>query len=346
MNDNMKKEQIKAIKERLNRAVFSEHQLNLYKLEKAIKEREDIFDVSYNTLASALNYEKTSLDLGAVIAICRCLDLDTAFILSPPGTPDPGILVNDAGSGKFCILDDLHYFGLFHGFFYTPHPDRDELIRFDLEIKKELDSAIAILTYYGRPVNVRGEVQQDIRKLRGIPFFDKQHSNIYIQFTNDQGDFYFFYFDRKRFRSHDLYFCRGIAITASSVTPNPPLLQNFVLFALEVPESKLQYIPGLLTDTSPVFHISEKNLTRLRSKYTIVDTFCQNFSHILDHDTTVTFPISEANILSSNSPNMDRQDIVKALLLLKGASVEHARHVYDELDAYSTFSKNYLQQPD
>lgn len=136
MNDNMKKEQIKAIKERLNRAVFSEHQLNLYKLEKAIKEREDIFDVSYNTLASALNYEKTSLDLGAVIAICRCLDLDTAFILSPPGTPDPGILVNVAGSGKFCILDDLHYFGLFHGFFYTPHPDRDELIRFDLEIKK------------------------------------------------------------------------------------------------------------------------------------------------------------------------------------------------------------------
>lgn len=345
MKDSAKAAQIRATKERLNKAVFTDHKLNIYQLEKAIQNTDDLFDISYNTLSSALNIKSTALDVCAVIAICRCLNLDTAYILSPPGTPEP-VLMTNQNYEKFSVLKDPHYLGKFHGFLYTPNPERGEIIRFELEIKESMNTTVATLTYHGKPVDVHNQVNEDLRILRGTPYLDNLHSNVSIQFTNDQGDYYFFYYTHQRLRSHHLYFRRGIAITASSVTTTPPLLQNFVLFALEIPESKQHYIPGLLADVAPVFHISEDRLKELRAEYAIVDTFYENFKHILEHDGHRFYPINETTILSSYSPKMGKYDIVRALLLLKGAAVEPSRHVFDELDSYGAFSKVYLQQPD
>lgn len=342
---NAKIEQIKAIKERLNKAVFRDLNINANKLARAIADRDDLYDVSYNTLSAMLDLDSTALDLYAVIATCRCLNLDTAYIMSPPGTPEP-LTMTERGYEKFSVLDDPRYLGKFYGYLYTPNPERNEIIRFELEIKEVLNTTTATLTYHGKPVDVHNQVQDDTRVLHGTPYRDNLHANISIQFTNDMGDYYFFYYTHQRLRSHDLYFRRGVAITASSVTTTPPLLQNFVLFALEVPQSKMHFIPGLLADVSPVFHITEDRMKELCAEYAIVETFYENFKHILEHDSQRVYPISEAVILSSPSPKMGKYDIAKALLLLKGASIEPSRHVFDELDTYGAFSKVYLQQPD
>ena len=53
----------------------------------------------------------------------------------------------------------------------------------------------------------------------------------------------------------------------------------------------------------------------------------------------------EEAILAANQSGLDRNDIVAALLLLKGGSIATRRQVFDDLDAYGTFSKNVLQQP-
>lgn len=335
--------QIQAIKLRLNNA-REKSGMTIYKLSEALKDKTEFSNIHFNTVQSALDCSKDALDITVVIAICRLLHLDTAYILSPPGTPDPGDIQNQTVNGKFIVLDDPRYMGSFHGFFYTPNPERDELIRFELDIKPDGDSISATMVYHGRPVDVRGQVSDDTRTLFGIPYLDTVHSNVSIQLTNDQGDFYFLFFTRQQLRSHNLYFRRGIAATASSISTKPPLLQNFVIFSLEVPESKLCYIPGLLADVAPTFNITEDKLTLLRSEYPVVEEFYNNFKYILDHDSTTVYPISETNILSANSPAMDREDIVKSLLLLKGSSIGSKRHVYDELDSYGSFSKNFLQK--
>ena len=42
---------------------------------------------------------------------------------------------------------------------------------------------------------------------------------------------------------------------------------------------------------------------------------------------------------------MDRNDIIKALLLLKDESSASKRVVYEDIEDFAVFSKNYLQQP-
>ncbi len=340
---NYKHEQIQAIKKRLNDARGG---LTIYKLTEDIKEKTEFTNTHYNTVQSTLNHASDALDISVVIAICRLLHLDTAYVLSPPGTPDPGIPNNQLSVGKFTLLDDPKYFGTFHGFFYSPNHRSPELVRFDLIIEKTKDSASATMLYHGRPQTVHGTVEPDERTLHGVPCLCVRHSNIYIQLTDDMGDFYYLYFNRQEFRSHNLYFRRGIALTGSSLGSHPALQLNFVLFAREVPDEKLKYIPGLLADVNRTFYISKSKLDEVRNEEPIVESFYTSFRHILDHDAKQMYPINEAMLLqSASSSSMSPNDVVKALLLLKASSSAPNRTVYEDIEDYSSFSKNVLQQP-
>lgn len=337
-------EQILEIKKRLTRLVFQERGLNLSQLQKMIESTPGLYTVSYNTLARLFSEQQTAADLCAVIAVCRCLDLDISYVLSPPSpkATDPD---QPKYQVSFPVLQDSRYLGFFHGFLFTPNPERDELIRFELELKKLPHTTTATMTYHGRPVNVDLQETPDLRILRGTPYLDELHSNIHIELTNENGDYYFLYFTYQRLRSHDLYFRRGIAITPSSLSGNAPIVQNFVLFAREVSDSKLPYIRGLLADVSPTFYIGKDTMESLRSQHPVVNDFYNSFLHILEHDVIDVYPINEHVILSTNQSNMTRRDVTSALLLLKGASIATSRQVYEDPGAYGIFSKEYLQQP-
>ena len=337
-------DQIKAIKNRLNRLVFPDGETNISRICELIKQTEGLYSVPLNTLYRLFSEQETAADLCALVAVCRCLDLDIAYILSPP-EPNAEKGASGTAAKKFPVLRDPRYLGMFHGFFYTPNPERDELIRFDLELKKTTYTTTATMTYYGKPVDVYQQVMPDVRILQGTPYLDEFHSNIHIELTNEAGDYYFLYFTRQRLRSHDLYFRRGIAITPSSVSTNAPLLQNFVLFAREVSDDKLTFVHGLLADVSPEFYIEKAKLRQLCEEYPVVQRFYQSFEHILEHDVVSVYPINEEAILAANQSGLDRSDIVAALLLLKGGSIATRRQVFEDLDAYGTFSKNVLQQP-
>ena len=110
MTNSKKHEQIQAIKERLNEAV-TRSKLNINQLTDAINETNDI-EVNYGTVNNVLNTRKDALDLTTVIAICRYLHLDTAMVLSRPGTKDTTYQSNGSflDSGNFTVLDDPKYF--------------------------------------------------------------------------------------------------------------------------------------------------------------------------------------------------------------------------------------------
>lgn len=336
--------QIQAIKARLDSAL-NKAGWNAYQLTNEINDMPDSLGANYNTIKSALNFSSDAIDLTAVISICRCLHLDTAYILSPPGTADLDFSSAQSDMGKFTVLDDPKYFGIFHGFLYTANHKSTDLVRFKLDIKHSTTGAHAAFTYYAQAKTVNGEVKSSARTLYGTPVFDSVHSNIFIQLTNDLGDFYFLYYTRQHFRTQSLYFRRGISITATSLHSHAPLLQNFVMFANPISEEKMKYIPGLLAEVSPVFRISQPELEKLMNEEPIVSAFYKAYQHILEHDAVRTYPISETQILSSISPSMDEYDTIRALLLLKSVSSASKRVVYDELESFSAFSKNYLQQP-
>ena len=187
-----------------------------------------------------------------------------------------------------------------------------------------------------------------------IPFLDKKTGHDLNELndlarkwcdTNDLGDFYYLYFNRQDFRSHDMYFRRGVALTASSLRNHPVMQLNFVLFARPIPIEKLIYIPGLLADVSRTFSITKEKMDSLRGSYPIIEDFYKCFEHILEHDADTMYPINEEQILLSNSPSMERFDIIKALFLLKDESTAPKRVVYEDIDEFAVFSKNYLQQP-
>ena len=83
----------------------------------------------------------------------------------------------------------------------------------------------------------------------------------------------------------------------------------------------------------------------LRKTNPLIENFYRCFKHILEHDAETAYPINEEQILLSNSPSMEQDDIIKALLLLKNESTAPKRVVYEDIEEFAVFSKNYLQQP-
>ena len=130
-----------------------------------------------------------------------------------------------------------------------------------------------------------------------VPPVSARHSNVYIQLTNDFGDFYYLYFNRQEFRSHNMYFRRGVALTASSLRNHPVMQLNFVLFANPIPIEKQIYIPGLLADVSRTFSIYKSRMDALRKTNPLIENFYRCFKHILEHDADTVYPINEEQIL-------------------------------------------------
>ena len=203
-----KREQNRHTREILAKA-FDASKLSIGQLLDAIN-KESGFDIAYNTLKVAITRPNndasldTTINLYAVIALCRYFHLDTAYVLSPPNTSVPPVTLTQgfANSSKFHVLNDDKYCGFFHGYFYSPNQRSTEIIHFTLNISNPGENCSAVLTYYGYPVSPSGERQEDIRHFYGTPVFSTVSSNIYILLTNDSGDFYFMYFDRKYFRKH------------------------------------------------------------------------------------------------------------------------------------------------
>ena len=345
--DNSKHLQIQKIKERLNAAV-TKSGLNFHQLTNNINNSDDELTINYNTLKNALSYSNDALDITIVIAVCRYLHLDTAYILSPPDTPDINSETDkNAGfsQGKFIVLNNEKYFGEFKGFFFSSNPKKQEIDRMDLKIYQQHDTVVAEMTYHRYYQLVNGERKYKPIKLYGTPYLDTVHSNIFIQLTNDQGDFYLLFYNCQHFRSQHLFFRRGGAFTFSILRDFLPISINFVLFASEVPDDKLKYIPGLLSGMSQNFIIPKSEFEQLKKDSTLIQEFYKEFNYILDHDSEDTFYINENAILSAKNLFMEKEDIIKALLILKSNSHSLKHVVYDDPDWLSQFAKNFLQKP-
>lgn len=350
IEESAKSLQNKHIKKILNEE-YRKSRLSMHQLVSAIEEQYR-FGLSYNTVANVLKpaqdneEDGSTLNLYAVIALCRYFHLDTAYVLSEPGTaskpmPDASKLVDPT---KFHVLDDEKYFGTFHGFIYSPNSKSSELIRFTLEIDGTKDSCTAKFTYMAHPVSAEGKRLDDTRVFYGTPIISTVTSNIFIVLTNDSGDFYFMYYDRKYFRKQSLFFRRGVLVTSSTIGGFEPLTQSFAMFSQKLPNKDAPFIRGLLSSIHPDFYITDADLQRLREINPVVEELYQKKRHIIDHDPKTVHFISESEILAgrTDEDDPDKTKLIEALLILKTASLTPSRVIYAENDLISKYAKETL----
>lgn len=341
-----KSEQIKAIKKRLNEALDAEG-LNIYQLTEAINKSDSEINVNYNTVRKAFDNTTTALDITVFIAVSRYLHLDTAVLLSEPETKYETLksVPDTISSGQFSVLDDKNYLGKYYGYFYSQNPKSNSIIHFELETKDTQNGFRSTLQYHGKVNLVDGSVADSQRTLYGTPILHALRSNVYINFANDLGDFFFFYFSRQWFTSNSLYFRKGVVLSASTIGDKPPIVQSFVMFARELSEEKEKFIPGLLGTASPSFSIRKEDAEALCASEPVVADFFNDFGYILEHQAKSIYSINENQILASTDrQTMDINKVFQAICLLKEKALEPNRICYEDNNDMAGFTKRFLQK--
>lgn len=319
-----------------------------YKSIKNLYEDLILFDQSLyfseNSLSQTLNTEQgskyeTTFNLYAAITMCRFFrkDISSLFV-----SPEAGKnTLEDADPlqavGKYIVLDDPQYFGDFYGYMYSKYMKRKNVIPFKLSINKSGDRVEALFEY------------RDPRKplvLSGVPKLITRSKNIYIIFSNPDGEFFEFFFHYKPYRVDKMWYRRGIVIADESSTDSPEVA-NFVLFDREISDEKFRYIPGLLMISGPRFCISEKKILEMRQDSNVAK-FLDDFSYLFEHDKSPMYVFDEDTIMSiikNEEPERKHFLISQLLLIREQAEISH-NITYTMDSEYPEYARKYLTVDD
>ena len=131
--NDVRDKQIEAIKKRLFAAFELSHMTYYAMVEKLNKECG--YQLNYETFRKTFDFSKNSLDIFCVLAMCKCLNLDIAYIFSEPTENDNKVESDNLYvSSKFGKLTDDKYFGKFYGYLYSSKKMNDHLDSFVMEI--------------------------------------------------------------------------------------------------------------------------------------------------------------------------------------------------------------------
>ena len=173
----------------------------------------------------------------------------------------------------------------------------------------------------------------------GTPILVKP-SSIYIVFTEGKGQFILFSFSYVLYNENTPYFRRGAIITHSRDASRHPLMQSFVMFNKELSQENIeQYIPGFLLLYDTDFHLPAHKLKELSKNYPEVAHIFDEFGYIFQANQELYHKVNETQILASVRNNIPKQDVVKALQLMKANATDATRIYFPEIDEFSEFSK-------
>lgn len=338
-----------AIKKRLARFYRElEERPSIYSLQRILAKMDDGFVASYNTLNDMLSESPspTTPNLHLVLALCRYWNLDYATIFAPASQDRKPVPSSDALAENLTILNDRKYFGKFYGYMYTKNIKRKEIIKFTLQIDSFADSTLAKLITYSNPEKVSGEMVEHTAIYKGIPVLIPKKKIITMTLTDDEGQFYSFFFDYRAYNVEKLYYRKGIAITSESES-DKPLLCNFVLFQNELSKEKCKkFIPGLLPLTDDYFIIKKSVLNDFANDEEMA-SFFKDYSYNWQGKEDLMIRIRFSHVLKSIDNEADaseRNRVIKALLRLQEKCQSPNRIEYANPEGMPGFAKTYLQR--
>lgn len=93
----------------------------------------------------------------------------------------------------------------------------------------------------------------------------------------------------------------------------------------------------MLYDT--VFHLPVRKLEELSKNHPEVAYIFDEFGYIFKANQEQYYKVNETQILASVRNNIPKQDVVKALQLMKANATDATRIYFPEIDEFSEFSK-------
>ena len=229
---------------------------------------------------------------------------------------------------------------------YTKNIKRKEIIKFTLQIDSFADSTLARLITYSNPEKVSGEMVEHTATYKGIPVLIPKKKIITMTLTDDEGQFYSFFFYFRAYNVEKLYYRKGIAITSESES-DKPLLCNFVLFQNELSKEKCKkFIPGLLPLTDDYFIIKKSVLNDFANDEEMA-SFFKDYSYNWQGKEDLMIRIRFSHVLKSIDNEADaseRNRVIKALLRLQEKCQSPNRIEYANPEGMPGFAKTYLQR--
>lgn len=225
-------DQIYEMKRKLRKLYDTSGFGSIHRLYDALIHYDQSLYFSENSLVQTLNTDEDSkyesaFNMYAAITMCRYFNKDISALLAPPkaGTlelPDADTLTAE---GKYAVLDDEHYFGNFFGYMFSRNKGTRQINPFTLTIQKQTGRVTATLLY---------KSPKEPLTLYGIPKLITRTNNIYIIFSNQEGEFFEFFFHYRKYRADKMWYRRGIVV-ADEASTEAPVVENFVLFDKEIP---------------------------------------------------------------------------------------------------------------
>lgn len=294
------------------------------------------YGLSYPTFLRTCNPNYPNIcNLDCCLAIARYLHLPLEWLFAPPeekiqGVPSKMITYP---TQPFDYLKNPQYFGTFHGYMHSLNIDHADLESFTLSIN-EYGAKLRISSYIKKSSH---KVQDDPVELTGTPILANDE-NVYIVMTNHEGNFVILSFSYQTYTKRDMYFRRGALLASGRGPMKNPIIQSFVLFDQDISEMEKDFLPGLLLLSDRDFHISAAKVSEVMEKENIVNKVLSEVKQHLEAEPY--YVIRDESMLSYDNERISKEEILTALLLLKGEASD-AKHIcFPNQTPYAKFSLN------
>ena len=340
---NKKERHIKAIKTKLN-LHFPKDKDSIYKIVQSLND-DFGYNFTYNTVYNTLKLDNNTLNTVVVIALCNYWNLDLNYILADPDDiyTNKENVISHTQNDKFQILNDKKYEGKYYCYFLShfidDSPTLYDLNKATLEIFIDENNSKAIFKVFANKRTYGDDFIKIEKIFYGTPYLVTFSNNIIIFLTNDLGDFYFLAIDYKKYDKSNMYFRIGNLQSSTAKDDRPPIMQQIAIFRKEVKEENEKYVLGFLSLNSSKISIRKKDLDALKENDDIVDKFVQEFNDFLQIHTYPTYIFNEQQILHEFDIDMEKDDILKALFLIKNASLSPKFVLAKEDNNIPRFSK-------
>lgn len=377
----IREEFIRQVKEELITARNNANKKGYMSFKKLANEIKDTysFEIDSRTLQNLfMNNEKanTNLDYACLVTVCRYYGLDLNKLLKPrainkeekyrdSASPEFRVIENlkeidnDGwfyadepflrsmlpARENFVILKDEGYINTFYGYRASEEPSKNKVFKFKLEIKKDGNDIYKaeMITYLFKKKKGSNEYEQINESYHGVPVLDKKCRVILLFLVNDKtGEFCQLSFPYEIYgEKFNLICSQGVMLSAEKNKDGIIRTQNVWLFNKDLPKEKYKYLRGLLRVPNHSFCVTKDAAEELARKNEIVNKFIEK----LNIGQEQMYIINEDHLRYGTSAIMDKDDILKALLLLKEKSkLQTAFHYKIKDNRYRGFAISELAE--
>lgn len=271
------------------------------------------------------------IDISAVLAMCDWWGCDPSEILAFPDQTSFSTSNKYKQNPHQQLLSDLSYNGRFYCYFFKisgtdssfnlPYPHslkkREDLMEGTITFNIDSDNGSKAYFEYKQRVH---QFQKDddikIKRCTCFPMESSLNHNIYLDFVDQDGRFYYIFFNHQVFINGPLYFRIGGMITETSEHDNGPIFQKIVLFHEKPDDSQKSLIRGLLNTNPYNYLLDKQELESLAATDTDIQIFWNNYKDLLAPRKRDIYFFNET-LITKESGYLSEYDAKKTLIKLR-----------------------------